>query len=176
MNGVIHPLQVIPKEKIRFFCFVVANFVLGTVGLTVPVIFGEGKHVFWSLMNEGGGYSVAIAIVSAASLFLLNNAFDRTPTSFVRLRVMAGVISILLLFVLALFTGIQAARPSATVEEYIQSGHGCTQVSMMVLTTIICIWLSCVERLDAHDGFDGLKDDHKELLEKSEHTAKQVEL
>jgi len=105
--SVFSMFRVINKEKLRFFVFFVVSFILGGLGLLLPCIkaYKDDLNVVeaWNqLLFGGNGYTFAAAILAGAGAFVVNDIVEWRKTSFVGVRVFAGL-TLLLIFLWLIF-------------------------------------------------------------------------
>ncbi|MBK7473342.1 MAG: hypothetical protein IPI73_24615 [Betaproteobacteria bacterium] len=91
---------VIGRLKALFFLFVLVNVVVGSLGLTAPLLAANQlSTVSWLVelvrqLKAGGAYTFSIAFIASSGAFLIREYLDNTRTSFRSLKaisVMVGV-------------------------------------------------------------------------------------
>lgn len=164
----LKPFLVVPKNKVRFWAFIVINCFFGAFGILCPLVvsaYGASGMTqgFWNILYDGNGYTFAVALLAAASYFLIGDAIAARKTSFTSLRISAALFGIVWLIWLSISASAHMSFPSDP-SKYPGSAAAITQLLSTLATVAFAIWLFCLERLDDHtdeEAFSDLRDRNK---------------
>lgn len=175
---------IIGQERLRFLVYTSVNILLGALGILAPIAAGVWAAseppvaALARVLNDGNGYTFAVALLATSAAFLLNDIVDleRPPSKYVGVRIVAGLLGILLLLILSLYSGMHffgkvieasqgttgASLGGATMR---WTGQQTWQSSLLLLTVLYGIWLFCLQHVDAHDDFgQSLRDNRTQLV------------
>ena len=185
--GATSLLGIIGQERIRFLVYACVNILLGALGILAPIaagIWGASESPVAALarvLNDGNGYTFAVSLLATSAAFLLNDIVDleRPPSKYVGVRIAAGLLGILLLLILSLYSGMHffgkviegshAASGAPLAGASMRwTGQQTWQSSLLLMTVLYGIWLFCLQHVDAHDDYgQSLRDNRTQLVTKA---------
>jgi hypothetical protein len=175
---------IIGQERLRFLVYTCVNIVLGALGILAPIAAGVWAAserpviALARVLNDGNGYTFAVALLATSSAFLLNDIVDRErpPSAYIGARMAAGLLGVVLLLTLSLFSGMHffakvmevsaSAVGGPLAGPAMQwTGQQTWQSALLVVTILYGVWLFCLQHVDAHDDYgQGLRDNRTRLV------------
>lgn len=174
---------IVRREPLRFAVYSSVNILIGALGIIAPIAAGlylapGPVRDLTRVLQDGNGYTFALALLATSSAFLANDVIDRRKTSYVGLRVFAAGGALALLLTLASFSGVhfaakvlQALAPATAQLTFKDdamrqwTGRETWQAGLVLMTVAYGIWLFCLQRIDAYDDFaQGFRDKRSELI------------
>lgn len=181
---------IVGRERLRFLLYTCVNILLGALGILAPIAAGiwaasePPMTALAHVLKDGNGYTFAVALLATSSAFLLNDIVDRErrPSEYVGVRMVAGLLGVVLLITLTLYSGMHffakviEAIPApigqgapavgpVTMPSVRWTGQEKWQAALLLITVFYAIWLFCLQHVDAHEDYaQTFRDKRSELI------------
>jgi hypothetical protein len=167
MSSVIGIFRVIQQEPLNFWIFVAVNLFFGGMAIWLPPGVAThhptatASHELLIAFSLGHGYLFALALLAAASSYMVREYREKMETDFKDLKLYATSFSFILMVIMAILLALITYRGFAPPESKILAWDLplITQVVLAILALFTAAYLFCLERLDDYPEFGkGLKD------------------
>jgi len=172
-----HVFSVIPRLKALFFLFVLVNIVIGSLGITAPLLAASLLSAsgvvaeFIRQLKGGGAYTFSMAFIASSCAFMFRDYIENKDTAFRSIKAMATMIAAGFAILLTLLSGINAAAAyvaPATLMLQTQltwTSSETLQTSLLATTILFGAWLFCLEHIDRFpDEYLRLSDEERDRL------------